>query len=94
MIPVGFELRAKVLEYEEALKNRTPRMGTLLQEILANLKAQPENVTLITEEEIGKIVQGLEIQTNTFLAETVTAKKVRATDNIKALIKAKGEDAF
>lgn len=68
-------------------------MPTLLREIHTTLLQQPENVTLLSEEEIKTIVNGLEVQTGVFLTQAVmtkpTAKKA-ATSRIKEL----GADAF
>jgi hypothetical protein len=67
-------------------------MPTLLREIHTALRKQPENVVILSEEEIGIIVTGLEVQTNTFLAQTIT-KSAKSTSKV-ASVKKLGADAF
>jgi hypothetical protein len=85
-------LREKVASLEAALLARHPTMPTLLRDIHSALRAQPENVTLLSEEEIQSLVKGLQVQTNTFLATSVT-KESKKSAGTKALL-AKGADAF
>ena len=88
----GFLLKEKVASLEAALLSKHPTMPILLREVHRNLQQQPENMILLTEDEIRAIVNGLEVQTNTFLAESVgkTAKSTAKVANIKS----KGADAF
>ena len=86
------QVREKILSLQTAMLDRHPRMPTLLQEIHAALKAQPENVTLLPEEEIAILVKGLQHQTGTFLAETAVKKK--SSSGIQAKIRDLGDDAF
>lgn len=88
----AFALKEKVASLEAALLSAHPSMGTLLRDIHQALRKQPENVTLMSEEEIATIVRGLERQTQTYLADTTTkgAKKAAVVGKIKAL----GADAF
>jgi heterodisulfide reductase subunit B len=92
---VGFELKEKAGKLQEALLARHPTMPSLLADIHRALKAQPENITLLSEEEIGVIVSGLEVQTQTHLADTMVKGKnstgAKATVN---KIKSLGADAF
>ena len=85
-------LREKVSSLEAALLARHPTMPTLLRDIHSALRAQPENVTLLSEDEIRVLVSGLQTQTNTFLATTVV-KESKKSAGTKALL-AKGADAF
>lgn len=80
-------IREKIGSLQSALLERHPRMPTLLQEIHTALRAQPENVTLLPEEDIAVIISGLQQQTNTFLAEAVTKSKGKAgtTAKLKAI---------
>ena len=89
---VPFELQEKIQSLQDALLSRHPTMPTLLREIHTALRKQPENVVILSEDQIGTIVKGLEIQTNTFLAQTVSksAKSTSAVGKIKAM----GADAF
>ena len=86
----------KGIPLDTAIKDRHPTMPTLLQEIWRALKAQPENVTLMTEEEIGVIVSGLQVQTNVSLAQNMSkqSKSAAATKSVAAKINQLGLDAI
>ena len=88
----GFELQEKVQSLKDALLSKHPTMPTLLQEIYKTLRAQPENVTLMTEEQIAVIVEGLKVQTQTSFAASVT--KPSAAKAASAKIKQLGIAAF
>lgn len=81
----GFQLTAQVEELKQMLLAKHPRMPVLLNEIYTTLRAQPENVTLATEEQIQTIVNGLKIVTMTeFAAATVkTSKTASVTAKLK-----------
>ena len=66
---LSIELQEKILNLEKAILERLPQMPGILQDIWIALKKQPENVTLLGEEDVQKIVAGLEIQTNTKLMD-------------------------
>lgn len=89
---VPFELQEKIQSLQDSLLSRHPTMPTLLREIHTALRKQPENVVILSEDQISTIVKGLEMQTNTFLAQTVSksAKSTSAVGKIKAM----GADAF
>ena len=72
-LPVDFQ--EKLASLQSAILERHPRMPGLLQEIHRALKLQPENVTLMSEDEIAIVVQGLQVQTQTSLIKTAVAKK-------------------
>jgi hypothetical protein len=94
-IPQGFELKSKIADLSSAILERHPRMPTLLREIHQTLKQYPENVTLLSEEDIGVIVQGLEKQTNVFLSQTVTGAKGKSGNkSLATKIANLGDDAF
>jgi hypothetical protein len=93
-IAPGFELQNKVAELANAILARHPTMPTLLREIHTTLRKYPENVTLLTDEEIATIVRGLENQTNTYLASTVTGAKKSTVKSLTAKLNALGDDAF
>lgn len=84
-IPDGFELKEKVAQLSQALLSKHPQMPVLLREIHKTLSTYPENITLLSEEEIQQIVSGLKVQTQTEFASTVvkSAGKVGVTSNIK-----------
>lgn len=90
------QLQEKVISLDTAIKSRHPTMPALLQEIWRTLKAQPENVTLMTEEEIGIIVSGLQVQTNVSLAQSMTkgSKSAAVTKSVTAKIGQLGLDAI
>lgn len=92
IIPQGFDLKSKVTELESHLLSRHPRMPVLLQEIWKALRDQPENVTLMTEEEIKTVVNGLKQQTGVeFAAAAVKGSGAKTT---VAKIKQLGLGAF
>lgn len=86
----GFEIKMKVAELEQAILARHPSMPTLLQTIWKTLKEYPENVTLLEEEEIHKIVEGLKIQTGVQFA----VEAVKSSKGLKAKIDKLGAGAF
>ncbi len=91
-VPIGFQLQSKVTELEEAITSRHPRMPQLLQEIWKALREQPENVTLMTEEEIRTVVNGLKVQTGVEFA--ANAVKGTAAKSAVSKIKQLGLNAF
>lgn len=91
-IPQGFELKERVSALSDAILAKHPMMPKLLQEIHKTLRAQPENVTLLSEEDIQVIVSGLKVQTQTEFASSVT--KPSAAKSVTAKIKSLGADAF
>lgn len=94
-VPAGFDLQNKITELSTMLLDKHPRMPTLLHEIHTLLSKQPENVTLLKEEEIAVIVQGLMIQTGTeFAKSAVSGKGASSTKSLTAKIKNLGADAF
>jgi len=70
-----FEVREKLAALEEALISATPNMPTLLRDIHRSLKADPDVVTILTEEECSILVRGLKKQTATEIATSVIKKK-------------------
>lgn len=91
-VPLGFQLKAKVAELEETLLSRHPRMPQLLQEIWKALRDQPENVTLLAEEDIRTVVNGLKAQTGVEFA--AAAVKGPAAKSAVSKIKQLGLGAF
>ena len=83
MTQLSFQLQAQVAELEAAILSAHPSLPTLLQTIHRNLKADPEQVTLLSEEQIGVIVNGLSRQTQTQIATSVgTGKKGKSIKSI------------
>jgi DNA polymerase III psi subunit len=89
---IPFDLQEKIASLQAALLDAHHKMPGLLHDIHKTLRAQPENVTLLSEEQIQIVVAGLEKQTNTHLVQSVSksAKKATAVTAIKKL----GTDAF
>lgn len=77
MSELNLEIKTKLEELQQALLTQHPTMPTLLRDIHKTLKAQPEQVTLMTEDEIAIVIQGLEKQTNSHLAAS-TLKPTKA----------------
>lgn len=81
MTPVEI-IKEKILAMEQALLQNHPRMPVLLKEIHTHLKADPEIVTLLDEEDIVKIVNGLIKQTQTEVAGIIMKDKKKSLKNI------------
>jgi len=86
------QLREKVLSLSTMILEKHPKMPTLLREIHTTIRQYPEQVTLLSEEEIGIIVSGLTVQTNATFASAAT--KPAAAKSLAAKIKTLGADAF
>jgi hypothetical protein len=81
---LGEQLRMSLLDLEQSLLEKHPRMPTLLREVHKALQEQPENVILLNDEEAMIIFQGLEKQTGVELniqagKKASTAKKVKVS---------------
>jgi hypothetical protein len=85
MSNLPLELQSHLAELSLALENRSPGFSRALQSIHKTLKQYPENVTLLSEDEIALIVQGLKEQTQTQFAisNTKGAGKSAAVAKIK-----------
>ncbi len=70
----AFEVREKLASLEAALLAGTPGMPTLLRDIHRSLKADPDVVTLLSEEECSILVRGLKKQTATEIATKAVKK--------------------
>lgn len=70
---------SKVQELEEALLGQHPKMPVLLMLIHKQIAADPELVTILSEESIGIIVSALKVQTKTELVGTIL-KQSKAKD--------------
>lgn len=68
-------VQEQIENLKAALLAAHPTMPILLREIHKTLKADPEVVTLLTEEEIGVIVNGLSSQTQTTIATSLASGK-------------------
>jgi len=88
----AYLLGEKVAELSAALLVRHPKMPTLLREIHMTLSKYPEQVTLMSEDDIKVVVEGLKIQTGVEFAATAT--KPAASKSLAAKIGKLGADAF
>lgn len=84
------EIQSTIQELQEALLSAHPEMPSLLRKIHTKLKADPELVTLLSEEEIAQVINGLKVHTNVSLVsssakKTTGEKKPSATSRLKAL---------
>ena len=70
----AFQVREKLAQLEEALLSATPNMPTLLRDIHRELKADPDVVTLLSEDECSILVRGLKKQTATTIATKAVKK--------------------
>lgn len=73
--PSHVAVQEQIENLKAALLAAHPTMPILLREIHKTLKADPEVVTLLTEEEIGVIVNGLSSQTQTTIATSLASGK-------------------
>jgi hypothetical protein len=71
VIPEGFVLKEQIASLANMILEKHPQMPGLLREIHTALTKQPENILLLSEEDMNKIVQGLEVQTNSYLATAI-----------------------
>jgi len=70
----AFEVREKLASLEAALLSGTPDMPSLLRDIHRTLKADPDVVTILSEEECSILVRGLKKQTATEIATKAVKK--------------------
>ena len=68
------QLKEKVTALQEALLAAHPTMPVLLRDIHQQLKADEEIVTVLSDEEIGIIVNGLQKQTQTVIINSIVKK--------------------
>lgn len=84
MSPQQEQILQRLSFLEQALNDQDPRMKDHLKEIHKLLITHEELVHVLSEEEIGKIMQGQQIITNTTLVAAVSAPKARASAAKKA----------
>lgn len=80
-----YDLKEKIAQLENLLLEKHPTMPLLLSKIHDTLKQQPENVILLSEEEIAIIVSGLKEHTNTSFAAIKPKKAPSTTAKLKNL---------
>lgn len=85
MSQLNLEIKTKLDQLSQALLTAHPQIPTLLRDIRNTLKSFPEQVTLMTEDEINIVVRGLEKQTTSYIAAaTVKSSKSKgAKESLK-----------
>jgi DNA polymerase III psi subunit len=86
------QLREKVASLEAIILTKHPTLPSLLSQILQALQQQPEQVLLLSPEEISQVVAGIEIHKGVFLAASVTKPAAQKTGIAK--IKANAASAL
>lgn len=77
------QIKEAIQDLSTKLLSAHPEMPILLRKIHQHLSKDPEIVTLLTEEEIGVIVDGLSNQTKTSIATSLaTGKKGKPIKSI------------
>ena len=89
---VAFAFKESVAALQEAILSSHPSLPVLLRTIHTQLRKDPEIVTLLSEDEIGSIVNGLKRQTQVELV-TTAVKPTSANAAIKKAVKAAGSNA-
>ena len=80
------QIHMKLAEVQSMLVNAHPTMPILLSEIHKSLKADPENITLLSEEGIGVLVSGLKKQTGIEISASILkSKSVASTRKLKSV---------
>ena len=83
MSQLNLEIKTKLMDLQTALLENHPTMPTILRDIHKTLKAQPDNVTLMSGEEIQLVIKGLEKQTNSHLAAAVMKPSKAKKESLK-----------
>lgn len=76
-------IKNNIAALEAALLANNPTIPVLLTTIKRTLKNDPAIVTLLSEEEICNIVRGLERQTNTYIAQSMSKSRSTETKKLK-----------
>lgn len=69
------ELQFKISELQNAILTMHPTLPILLRDINRILKEDPAVVTILSEEDIATVVNGLKIQTKTEITQAAMKKK-------------------
>ena len=76
MSQLDIDLQEKIQSLQDAILNTHPRLPIILRDIHTMLKNDPAIVTLMSEEEISILVNGLKQQTKISITESAAKKKV------------------
>jgi hypothetical protein len=91
----GEQLKQKVYELSQLILDKHPKMPTLLREIHTTIRKYPEQVTLLDDTDIGIIVSGLILQTQTVFASSAVSKTSKtSTKSIASKLSSLGADAL
>lgn len=83
MNPIAYQVKEQIETLKQRILEAHPTLPILLREIHKTLKSEPEVVTLLDEDEIGVIVNGLSAQTQTTIATSLaTGKKGKTIKSI------------
>lgn len=77
MTDTAFVIKEKLAQLQEALLEATPNMPVLLRDIHRELKADPDVVTVLSDEECAILVKGLKKQTSTEIATKAIKKTTK-----------------
>jgi hypothetical protein len=69
---ISQQISESVSSLQAALLSTHPDISSILRTIHTTLKANPDCVTLLSEDEIGIIISGLKQQTNTEIATSIS----------------------
>lgn len=76
------QIREQIAQLQQQLLTAHPMMPTLLQTIHKQLADNPEVVTILSEEEVGAIVNGLKQHTKTVIATSIAKTKTKSAKSI------------
>lgn len=76
------QIKEAIATLSGALVSANPGMPTMLRTIHQALSKDKDIVTLLTEDEIGVLVSGLMVQTNTVIAVAATKKSTKSLKSI------------
>ena len=71
----AFMVREKLASLQTMLTDNLPNISTVLRDIHSTLKKDPDVVTILTDEEVAILVNGLDKQTQANLAGSVAKSK-------------------
>lgn len=88
-------LKMQITDLSQAILEAHPRLPVLLREIHTALKKDPATVTLLDEDDIAIVIQGLQVQTNVQIGTAVkksekAARAKSATSRLDAILKSSG----
>ena len=69
---VAYDVREAIADISSKLAEGHPQIPLLLRKVHSALKADPDVVTILTDEERAVVIKGLEFQTKTKLIEVST----------------------